>query len=204
MNLYCIGIDGGGSQTTGVIVTEQGDLLARHSGPATNFQLISLDFFEKAISKIVNSLLKATKVRIEQVAAIYLAIAGVGRKADRQKAQSILQKNFPGLKIVVENDATAALTGAFLNEPGVVLIAGTGSICYGRTPEGKIYRSGGWGYLLGDEGSGFYIAQKGLIQALHAIDGRGQTTLLVQLFKDHFKLNDLRDIVTVIYSRSSL
>ena len=79
--------------------------------------------------------------------------------------------------VLVVNDALVALEAGAGDGPGIVLIAGTGSICYGRNEEGQAARAGGWGYMLGDEGSGWWIGRRALSAVMRQFDGRGPATL---------------------------
>lgn len=92
-----------------------------------------------------------------------------------------------------------ALAGAFGTNPGIIIIAGTGAICFGKNSEGKLVRSGGWGYLLGDEGSGYFIGREAIIAALKDLDGRGEKTKLRSKLEKHFKLSSIDQIIPHIY-----
>ena len=100
---------------------------------------------------------------------------------------------------MVDNDAIIALAGGTMGKPGIVVIAGTGSIAFGVNEEGKRARSGGWGYVLGDEGSAYYIGLKALNSVTRAEDGRGQPTLLSQAIFDHFSIDSVDGLVRLAY-----
>jgi N-acetylglucosamine kinase-like BadF-type ATPase len=106
--------------------------------------------------------------------------------------------------VLVVNDALAALVaGAGDEGPGIVLIAGTGSICYGRNEAGQAARAGGWGYLLGDEGSGWWIGRQALSAVMRAGDGRGPATLLTARVLAHFAFEQVSELVHEVYYRDT-
>jgi N-acetylglucosamine kinase-like BadF-type ATPase len=102
---------------------------------------------------------------------------------------------------LVVNDALIALVAATGDDPGVVLISGTGSIAYGVNHKGFAARSGGWGYVLGDEGSGYWIGQKALHAIVRSTDGRGSPTRLTTLVLEHLQLTKVEGLVHEVYDR---
>ena len=201
MKNYVIGIDGGGTKTIAVLADFHGHLIARRIGLASNFQVLSRVQFRSVIMSLIDELLERSGVQRNQVSETFLGIAGIGRDRDKAAARSIIEDSDIGMKVDVDHDAVGALAGAFTGKIGIILIAGTGSICFGRTPEGKLIRSGGWGYLLGDEGSGYYIAQQGIIAALKHRDGRGEDTRLRMLFEKHFQIDSIDEVIPIIYQK---
>ena len=94
------------------------------------------------------------------------------------------------------------MQGAFPNEAGCILITGTGSIIYGKDDKGNIYRAGGFGRLIGDEGSGFSIGRKGLQAVAKYFDGRGDETLIVKLIKEKHSINSADELITKVYKEN--
>jgi N-acetylglucosamine kinase-like BadF-type ATPase len=103
-------------------------------------------------------------------------------------------------EIVVVGDADIALYGATEGEPGLIVIAGTGSICCGINARGKIICAGGWGPVAGDEGGGSWIARRALRAIAHAVDGRGPATSLTDAACLYFHVSDPNDLSTAIYA----
>ena len=93
-------------------------------------------------------------------------------------------------QVIVVNDALVALVAGAGDAEGVVVVAGTGSIAYGRDASGRAARAGGWGYLLGDEGGGFWIGRAALMAVVRQFDGRGPVTLLTPMILEHLELSD--------------
>lgn len=112
------------------------------------------------------------------VAVIALIMAGIDREPEASQMRKQVMSMFPGARIVLENDAVGALLGGTLGAPGILLLSGTGSICISQGPDGIAVRAGGWGYLLDDAGSGYWIGREAIRRALQAQDGRGPATAL--------------------------
>jgi N-acetylglucosamine kinase-like BadF-type ATPase len=102
---------------------------------------------------------------------------------------------------VVVNDALVALVAGVGDDPGVVIIAGTGSIAYGRNADGRAARAGGWGYVLGDEGSGYWMGRLALRSVVREADGRGEPTALTPLVLQHFGVSQPADLIREVYYR---
>ncbi len=102
-------------------------------------------------------------------------------------------------RVIVESDARIALEGAFKGGEGIILIAGTGSIAFGKDAKGKVCRVGGWGRILGDEGSGYFIGKSGLTAVTHHLDGRGESTKLTKMVSKKFGLTDQTAIINAVY-----
>lgn len=188
------GIDAGGTSSKCMIVNKKNEVLARvKTGPA-NYQIVGIDTAVMEIRRAVE--LACNKAGIDIVDFMGLGIAGAGSSSDLEK---IKEKLLP-LKTVKEayitDDGKIAVLGAHNGKPGIVLIAGTGSIVYGLTENYQTVRAGGWGPLLGDEGSGFWIGLQAVKYIIKAKEGRGIKTSLEKPILNHLCLNDLRGLVT--------
>jgi len=195
---YFLGFDGGGTHLRGCLIDGNGEVLAVASHPPASFPKL-----KEKIGAPVAALTRELQTRAnlsEEIFAAGFCSTGVGRPVDREIVERALSEKNIAQKIVAESDALAALTGAFGGGPGIIVIAGTGVICFGRAPNGEIIRVGGWGYLLGDEGSGFSMAQAALIAALKNWDGRGAPTALREIFEKHFNVASIELIISQIYS----
>jgi N-acetylglucosamine kinase-like BadF-type ATPase len=102
-------------------------------------------------------------------------------------------------KVLVVNDALVALEAGAPSAPGVVLIAGTGSIAYGRNEHNQSARAGGWGYMLGDEGSGYWIGRAALRACLREADRRGPATQLTGLLLHYYGVARAQDLIAQVY-----
>lgn len=199
MNRYVIGVDGGGTKTEYVILDYSGNIIGRTKGESTNYQVIGGRKVKEELLRGFTKLMNDTNVSSNKIDHIFLGLAGAGRESDRKEITALFSDTEFAKKITVDSDATAALAGAFGTDPGIIIISGTGAICFGKNSEGKIVRSGGWGYLLGDEGSGYFIGREAIIAVLKDLDGRGEKTKLRNRLEKHFNLNSIDQIIPQIY-----
>jgi len=132
-------------------------------------------------------------------AAICLGIAGVDRPEDSAVVRGIMKRIGYKARVLVVNDALVALEAGAPAQPGIVVIAGTGSIAYGRNARDEAARAGGWGFVLGDEGSGYWIGRAALRAVLRQADRRGPLTQLTPLLLDYFHVAHAQDLIHQVY-----
>ncbi|MEW5799819.1 MAG: BadF/BadG/BcrA/BcrD ATPase family protein [Bacteroidota bacterium] len=201
---YFIGMDGGGTKTHAIIADGNGKILAEHVGGPSNFQIIGVEKAAETIYSLIQSCCESVPCTIKEIAAVVCGLTGAGRAGDQERMakglkQYAAKKKSKLQNVIIESDARIALEGAFKGEEGIILIAGTGSIAFGKDAKGKIHRVGGWGRILGDEGSGFYIGRLGLTAVTHHLDGRGEKTKLTSMIAKKFGLNDQTAIINAVY-----
>lgn len=196
--MHVLGIDAGGTKTVCLLADQQGRVLAEARGGGANLQSVGELEVEKVLYGVMEAALARHDVRPD---AICLGIAGVDRPADAQAVRAIMKRIGFKSQTLVVNDALVALVAGAGDEPGVVVVAGTGSIAYGRNAAGQAARAGGWGYLLGDEGGGFWIGRAALSAVVRQFDGRGPTTELAELVLRHFELSNPTELIHAIYYR---
>jgi N-acetylglucosamine kinase-like BadF-type ATPase len=131
--------------------------------------------------------------------AVCLGIAGVDRDDDSRIVSAIMRRISPGTRVLVVNDALVALEAGAPGSPGIVVICGTGSIAYGRNGQGLAARSGGWGHIIGDEGSGYWIGRQAVQAVMRDADGRGPATSLSQQVLAHFDIPAASSLVHIVY-----
>lgn len=197
-------MDGGGTKTHAVITDHFGNILAEHVAGPTNFQIIGVEKAAETIFSLIQLCCESVHCSPKDVASVVCGLTGAGRVGDQKRMKEGLQRYARRKKsklnsIIIESDARIALEGAFKGEAGVILIAGTGSIAFGKDEKGKIHRVGGWGRILGDEGSGYYIGRLGLTAVTHHLDGRGEKTALTKMIAKNFMLSDQTAIITAVY-----
>jgi len=151
---------------------------------------------EKALYQVIDALDAP-----QPVDALCIGIAGVDREAEKDVMRDLLRRLGIRRATRIVNDATVALVAGAPDGVGVVLVAGTGSIAYGVDSTGKTARSGGWGYLLGDEGSAFWLGHAAVRQGIRAADGRGPATTLYQRICEHLDLHAPSDLVGWFYDQ---
>jgi N-acetylglucosamine kinase len=206
MALY-IGLDGGGTKTKCVLVDEEMNVLSEMIGGPSNFLVFGLDKVTQSLFNLITDCVKQADIDLSKIDSILLGTAGAGRRADAERLEnSFIQKsnesNISINKFAVESDARIALEGAFSGESGSILIAGTGSIMFGKDSEGNIHRVGGFGRILGDEGSGFHIGRSGLTAIAKYFDGRGEKTDLAYLLKNKFNISDSHQLISEVYKNN--
>jgi len=173
--MHVLGIDAGGTKTVCLLADAHGAILAEARGSGANLQASGELEVEKVLHDVMDRALGERDVRPD---AICLGIAGVDRARDAEAVRSIMRRIGFKSRVLVVMTALVALTAGAGDDPGVVLIAGTGSIAYGRDGAGRAARAGGWGYLLGDEGGGFWIGRAALSAVVRQFDHRGPATRL--------------------------
>lgn len=201
---YLIGVDGGGTKSKCIITDFDLKPLFEVTGGASNFLMLGTDKVAETILSLIIQCVNQLNISYEDIAAIVLGTTGGGRRNDAEELERAIthlaaHKRIPLKNFRVESDARIALEGAFSGKPGSILIAGTGSIMFGKDKAGNIHRVGGFGRFIGDEGSGFRLGQKGLSLVAKEFDGRGNKTLISELLKEKFKIDSPENLITEIY-----
>jgi len=178
MGRFVIGVDGGGTKTLGAIAGHDAVVMAHNEVGSTNYNVQPLDVVRSNLRLLVDNLLHAVDGRPEDVDAICLGMSGCDRPDDKKMYGDLAREVLPGAKCDAVNDAVIALVGGVGVPRGIIVISGTGSIAYGYDGLSKSARCGGWGNILGDEGSGYGLAFHGLRAIMRAHDGRGEPTAL--------------------------
>lgn len=165
MRAIAVGVDAGGTSTK-ASASRDGDAYGAAQGAAANASAIGFERASAAIAGVIEEALQG-----ESAQAICVGAAGAGRKEVASAFEAELQKRFPGARVCVCDDARIALRAAVPDGDGIVLISGTGSIAYGEFGDAA-FRAGGYGYLVGDEGSGYAIGSAAVRLLLRSYDGR--------------------------------
>jgi N-acetylglucosamine kinase-like BadF-type ATPase len=197
---YFMGIDGGGTKTQAIVMDQSSRVLGEASSGASNPLRVGLD---QAIDNVVSAASQAARdagLRMEQVTSVVAALAGISHPIHFHAVKQALDRALGVKELELVTDAQAALVGALDGQPGVVIIAGTGSIALGVNRAGEIVRSGGWGPELSDEGSGYDIARRALRAVAAEFDGRSPRTKLSELIFRRLGVETAADLPGVIYS----
>jgi len=183
-----LGIDGGGSKTAFVLEDENNKILGRIETGPSNWLSAGKEEAGRNIAAGIRQLNSFPDV-------VGCGFAGAGRPDSIQFFKESLSALLPKAQIFVETDAFVSYVGAIGLEPGMLLIAGTGSIAIGRRPDGSMVRVGGWGPIFGDEGSGFWIGREAIQAALRANDA-GEETDFVSSVCEALKLDAITNVST--------
>ena len=190
-----VGIDAGASKTRAFAVDRDGAVVGRGAGGGANL-LSSPDPAGSIGAALAESLAGG------RADAVVLSCAGGDREADRVRGREILTRLVgPDTRVEVTGDGIAALYAGNPAGCGVVLISGTGSIAFGRNEEGEERRSGGWGYLIGDEGSAVWLGLEGLRAAAHHADGRGAATAITEQILAQLGVSSFMDVLAQLYGK---
>lgn len=189
------GVDGGATKTLAVVVDAEGREWGRAVSGSGNYQAVGL---RRAVEHITAALGEAAKLAggAPPLAAAWIGLAGVDRPADAALLAPELEPLAGAVRI--SNDAELALT-ALDGALGVAVISGTGSIALGRDAAGRQVRTGGWGHVVGDEGSGWEIGRRALQAVARASDGRGPETTLTEALLRQWDLGSPDGIIGVVY-----
>jgi len=193
---HVLGIDAGGTKTVCQLADQDGTLISEARGAGANLQAVGELQVEKVLHDVMDDAVGAREI---MPVAICLGIAGVDRQDDAAIVRAIMKRIGFKAKVLVVNDALVALEAGEPGQPGVVIISGTGSISYGRNKAGEAARAGGWGYVLGDEGSGYWIGRASLRAVLRESDQRGPKTALTPLLLRHFGVSQAQNLLHEVY-----
>ena len=199
MTSRCVlGIDAGGTKTRAILADESGRVIAGAWGGGANLRTHGELEVEKVLHAVIEQAQAEGGARAQALA---IGIAGADRPDDHAVLRGILRRIGFRERVVVANDARVAFVAGSQRRVGLALICGTGSIAWGRNASGEIARAGGWGWHLGDEGSGFWIGERAVREVLRGFDGRGPATALERPLFDHFGILRPEEIVHVLYDR---
>jgi len=194
-----IGIDAGGTKTIVVLVDADLRVRAKGSYEGMNLAQMNPNTVSGRLKQIIEEMTYRAGMLPYHVGLTVLAGAGGGDSKMREEIEYACWARMPERKVKVITDAEAALAGAFKGGAGIVLIAGTGSIAWGKDNEGRMARAGGYGYILGDEGSGFWMGREVLRRCLDAYH-RGEMTALGKKVCEFWQIEDISKAISIIYS----
>ncbi|MGF7141607.1 N-acetylglucosamine kinase-like BadF-type ATPase [Anaerotaenia torta] len=198
MTGYVIGMDGGGTKTEVLAADRNKNLLFCSQGGGINYNSGRKDRIDSNLQDLFQTLTENGFSK-EACSAICIGAAGISNPLVRE--QILAQVRLAGYRCpaVVVGDMETAFAGALEQPYGMILIVGTGSICYGKDPEGNTYRTGGYGHLIDDEGSAYAIGRDILSAVVRARDGRLEPTILTELVFDHLNINTIEELVRYVY-----
>lgn len=201
--MWYAGVDAGGTQTKLWLLRQEGErfeFVGRGTAGPGNVQDVGPDGLMRAIQQCLEEAAKAGGLdQVPSLDALVVGAAGIGRTQDVARTEQALARAFPQVKTQAHNDAIVALAGGTLGDPGAVVIAGTGSTAWAYLADGSWVRTGGWGYLLGDEGSGFAIGLEALKRVTRAADGRLARTRLTPAILSALGCTEEWDLIPIMY-----
>lgn len=195
-----LGVDGGGTKTNIALMNEDREIVAEGEGGPSNPLRVGVETAVANIAKAIDSACDAAGVSRGDIVAATLGLAGVRREDIRERVRESFSSRFRVRKVYVTTDADIALYGTTLGKAGLVVIAGTGSVCIGVNDKGEKFIAGGWGPLAGDEGGGRGIAGEALHAVAKASDGRGELTKLSEQAAEYFRASNVENLIVAIYA----
>lgn len=195
-----LGVDGGGTRTTVALMNESGKVVATAADGPSNPLRVGVETAVANIAAAIDRACDAGEVSRGDITAAMLGLAGVRRRDIRERVRESFATRFRLNKITVTTDADIALYGTTRGLPGVVVIAGTGSVCLGINDAGEKFIAGGWGPIAGDEGGGRGIAGEALHAVAKASDGRGPQTKLSERAEEYFRASSPENLIGAIYA----
>jgi N-acetylmuramic acid 6-phosphate etherase len=182
------------------LLTEaDGTLLGRGEAGPTNLHAVGPARALQALTEAVSNAFVAANLPRATVAAACLGLAGADRSQEQTLLRDWANRAQLSTQLHLTSDAALLLAAGTPNHCGLAIVAGTGSMAFGRNAEGRTARAGGWGYLLGDEGSGYRIALAALQAVAQAADGRGQPTALTAAMLQHLRLTEPKSLIQTVY-----
>lgn len=194
-----LGVDGGQSSTTALIADEKGRVIGQgHGGPCDHVSGVEgRNRFFTALGDCLEQACREAAIDAETVAFAAACLGFSGGAADKEAySRELIRSSI----YKVTHDAEIALSGATAGEPGIIIIAGSGSMAFGRNAEGETARAGGWGYIFGDEGGAFDLTRQALRAALKAEEGWGPPTRAREMLLEASGARDANDLLHRFYT----
>jgi N-acetylglucosamine kinase-like BadF-type ATPase len=195
-----LGVDGGGTKTHIALMDARERVLCEGFAGPSNPLRVGVETAVANILKAINDACDSGGVSRGDISGATLGLAGVRRADLKQRIKASFADQMRIRRTEVVTDAEIALYATTMDGPGLVVIAGTGSVCLGKNAAGKIAISGGWGPLAGDEGGGVGIAREALHAVAKASDGRGIPTVLSKRASEYFRASGPENLIVAIYS----
>ena len=195
---YFLGYDGGGTKTECLLLDERGNLAGRGLAGPSNAVRVGFEPAFQNLREAADQALSAARVDARQVRGVCAGLAGAGSRRVVKRVMGFLVAVFPQADVHVTTDSAVALEAAAGEGPGVILIAGTGSICMGRNAAGQTARAGGMGPWIGDEGSAFDVGRRAVIAVARARDALAPVTLLSEMIPATLELSNWEAMIDSI------
>jgi N-acetylglucosamine kinase-like BadF-type ATPase len=201
---YLLGIDGGGTDTTAWLADHDLSVLARVRVGPSNPIKVGIAGAQRELAKAYSKALREAGLRPPALDAVCAGLAGSDSAAVQKSMARWMRKAMPARVQLITTDAAVTLAAALGDSEGIIVIAGTGSIAFGRDHQGGILRVGGWGSQFDDAGSGYDIGRKAVLAGLRAYDGRGEATSLTQALCAELHLSRITEAVSMNLSAQNI
>ena len=199
--MYYLGIDGGGTKTKYLLVNENLKKVAESEGSTIHIHQVGIEGIKTQITENIAKICNEANITVKDINYIFAGVPGYGESIDDMNKIDNAFKDIMQVPYSIDNDAVNGWAGGTACKPGVNVVAGTGSIAYGRNSEGKLARCGGFGPGIGDDGSAYWIALKTINEYTKQKDGRKEKTVLVDILEREYKITYKYEIVEIVFNR---
>ncbi|MGI8905917.1 MAG: N-acetylglucosamine kinase [Candidatus Sumerlaeaceae bacterium] len=197
---YYLGIDGGGTGTRAFLAAADGSIIGRGEAGLSSLHHASDEEVRAHLNTAFAAAFSQAGAKPAECVSVFAGMAGVTVASTAARFEKLIRECGLGhATIGVDHDIRIALAGGLGGKPGIALIVGTGSSCYGRTGDGRTCQTGGWGSLIADEGSGYWLALNAIITAVRMADGRMEESPLRAAVFEWLGISDVSEVLKRLY-----
>ncbi len=193
---FYLGVDGGGSKTTAVVFNEKGEFICKACGESINYYSVGIENARKAMSDIIEAMPQ------KSFDCAVIGMSALNERASDEEAERFCGGIIDSKKIIMDSDLYVALEAMDESGECAVVISGTGSMVLHRNSDGEIRHAGGWGYILGDEGSGYSIGLSGIRAAIRSFENCGEKSALIGECLRYFSTDNIYDLIDLYYDKT--
>lgn len=198
MTDYFLGLDGGGTKTSATIAGSDGRVLCTIVGDSINYYSEGLKQARGNFADIIDKIKRVSGV--EHVHSVFIGSSALYKAASKDELEDFTKGICTSPNIHMDSDLSIALNAMMEEGECAVAISGTGSMIAGRRADGSIFSKGGYGYILGDEGSGYKIGLAGIQRGITGFEGATEETLLTKALQEKYQVEDLHDLIDIFYN----
>ncbi len=200
--MYYLGIDGGGTKTRYILIDENLNVVFDMERGTIHIHQIGEENLKQELKEAFQLICKKVKIEKKDIKYLFIGVPGYGEsKNDKRKIDNLVEEIFNEIPYTIGNDGVAGWAAGTGCTDGINIVAGTGSIAYGRNEEGEEDRCGGWGPGIGDDGSAYFIALKVINEYTKQKDGRSKETVLVNTLEEKLNIKDYFEIVDIVFNK---
>jgi N-acetylglucosamine kinase-like BadF-type ATPase len=199
--MYYLGIDGGGTKTKYLLVNEGLQKVCEREGSTIHIHQVGVEGIKSQLKENISKICEEVNISTKDIAYAFAGVPGYGESLDDMVKIDKAIKEVMEVPYSIDNDAVNGWAGGTACKPGVNVVAGTGSIAYGRNAEGKLARCGGFGPGIGDDGSAYWIALRTINEYTKQKDGRSEKTVLVDILEKEYNISYKYEIVDIAFNR---
>lgn len=193
---YFLGVDGGGSKTTAVVFDESGNFICKAVGESINYYSVGLNNARLAMNNIIS------KLSVKEFECAVIGMSALNERANAEETEKFCSDIIIANNIIMDSDLFVALEALDANGECAAIISGTGSMVVHRDSNGIMNHAGGWGYILGDEGSGYSIGLSGIKAAIRSAENSAPETSLLAACLEYFSINNIYELIDLYYEKT--